>query len=66
VPIRIDVRAGDVLDLPADVLAVKFAQHFFGLDLIVATRLGQRRDPVPTPDIGEFALVSGQGLAKAS
>ena len=57
--IFIEVQLGDALDLPADVLALKYAQSFYGVDDLVSQRLveaGHHRSRLqPAP--GGFCLM---------
>ena len=42
-PIKIEIVEGDVLTFEAEVLALKYAQHYYGSDAAVAQRLVQER-----------------------
>ncbi len=64
---RIDVAEGDVADFAADVLALKYAQAFYGADGHVASRLIEagEREAAVTPRDGGFRLVPGRGAVAA-
>jgi hypothetical protein len=63
--VTVEVVAGDVLSVDADVLALKYAQAFHGVDNQVAGRLGARgRDDI-TPQAGGFRLVPSEGVIAA-
>ena len=57
--ITIEVVEGDALDIDADVLALKYAQKYYGVDELVATRLMQAGVDKTgmKPRIGGFRLV---------
>ncbi len=57
--IAIDVVEGDALEIDADVLALKYAQQYYGVDKLVATRLVQAgiENTRMKPSIGGFRLV---------
>ncbi len=57
--IAIDVVEGDALEIDADVLALKYAQEYHGVDALVATRLVQAgiEKTQIKPRIGEFQMV---------
>lgn len=63
-PIAIEAVHGDVLERRADVLALKFAQNLFGVDLKVVTELSKLgtdlRDRLPA--IGETLLVASRNV----
>jgi hypothetical protein len=54
---RIAILQADVLSLPVDVLVLKHAQHLFGVDSVVVSRLGIREDELPRP--GEATATDG-------
>ncbi len=64
-PVTIEVVQGDVLEFSADVLALKYAQHFFGSDQAVSTLLMDQKvirgltavSPLP----GEYVWVDSRG-----
>lgn len=64
--IRLEVVHGDVLEYPAEVLALKFAQRLFGVDLKVVDRLERNGVQVESrlPNVGAALLVnSGHVIA---
>src|SRR4029079_4677961 len=64
-PVTIEVVQGDVLEFAADVLALKYAQHFFGSDQAVSTLLMDEKvirsltavSPLP----GKYVWVDSRG-----
>jgi hypothetical protein len=54
---RITVEQADALSIRVDVLVLKHAQHLFGLDSVVASRLGV--DERELPPTGEAAAIGG-------
>jgi hypothetical protein len=63
--VTVEVVAGDALSVDADVLALKYAQAFRGVDNQVAGRLEARgRDDI-TPRAGGFRLVPSEGVIAA-
>jgi hypothetical protein len=60
--IRLEVIHADALKHPADVLALKFAQHLFGVDELVVHRLEKNgiRIKSQLPAIGTVLLVSSE------
>ena len=64
---RIDVAEQDVVDFAADVLALKYAQEFYGADGYVASRLIEagEQEAAVTPRDGGFTLVPGRGAVAA-
>jgi hypothetical protein len=60
--IRVEVIQGDALDFPAEVLALKFAQHLFGVDRKVVDRLERKgiRLKSQLPAIGTVLLVNSE------
>jgi hypothetical protein len=61
--IYIEVREGDVLKFPADTLALKYAQDFYGADLAVYQKLSKSgRQPASLPRIDGFKLVDTAGV----
>jgi len=66
--IAIRVEEGDALKYRVDVLALKYAQDFHGLDRAIARRFAEANldtDPLKPPP-GKVALVSSHGHAMAS
>src|SRR5262252_6782835 len=65
--VRIEMIHGDALTTAADVLALKYAQAYHGVDRLVASRLaavhGDALDIAP--DRGEFRLVPSRGAVRA-
>ena len=65
--VRIEMIHGDALTTAADVLALKYAQAYHGVDRLVASRLtavqGEALDMAP--DRGEFRLVPSRGAVLA-
>ena len=55
--IDVDIRVGDALTIKADVLAVKYAQDFYGLDAQVAHLIQAEGSQAPQPERGSFRLV---------
>src|SRR6185503_8187981 len=58
------VQLGDVVDVPSDLLLLKYAQNFYGADAAVARRLLSRglcseREITPKP--GDFVIVEAKG-----
>jgi hypothetical protein len=60
----IQVRQGDVLSCPTDLLALKYAQYLYGADHQVAAKLGMTEDRLPRE--GGHLLVEGRGVAAAN
>ncbi|HKH45580.1 MAG TPA: hypothetical protein VKM72_13025 [Thermoanaerobaculia bacterium] len=61
--ILFEVHEGDALEFPADVLALKYAQALYGVDLAVYERLSVRgQEPPALPENNGFALILTQGL----
>lgn len=59
----IEVQEGDVLEFPADVLALKYAQNLYGADLAVYERLSESsRETLPLPKVNGFKLLSTGGI----
>jgi len=54
-----------VMSTHADVLALKYAQAFYGVDKMVANRLGHPGRPNITPQVGGFRLVPSDGVVTA-
>jgi hypothetical protein len=63
--VRVEVVAGDVLSTRADVLALKYAQSFYGVDKMVAQRLPDSGLVKITPRVGGFRLVPSGGVVTA-
>ena len=59
--VRIEIVEGDALAIEADVLALKFAQQYFGVDELVASQLvlAGVDESHMRPEPGEFRLVLG-------
>lgn len=58
------VQLGDVLDVPSDLLLLKYAQNFYGADAAVARRLLSQRLCVESeisPKPGDFIVVETKG-----
>ncbi|HEX6596028.1 MAG TPA: hypothetical protein VF045_03785 [Acidimicrobiales bacterium] len=63
---RIEVRHGDVLDTPADVLLLKYAERHYGADLAAHRRLASKGIDSPPPPPGGYSFVrTGGALAAA-
>ncbi|HWM89643.1 MAG TPA: hypothetical protein VN493_02635 [Thermoanaerobaculia bacterium] len=61
--IRIEVQEGDVLEFPADVLALKYAQSLYGADLAVYELLSESgREALPLPSVNAFKFISTEGI----
>jgi hypothetical protein len=63
----IEVASGDINEIEADVLVLKYAQAFYGVDSEVASRLfqaGEKRANVK-PEDGSWTLVSSRGVVAA-
>lgn len=64
--VRIEVQEGNVLQFPADVLALKYAQDLYGADSAVYKRLSEAgHEPSSLPDLNEFKLIVSQGAIAA-
>lgn len=65
--ITITVEQGDALQLPADVLALKYADHLYGVDLVAVLTLDtaglRASDRLPKKD--DFCLIASQGALAA-
>lgn len=61
IPIR--VKNGDALEVQADILVLKHAQHLYGADYIVASRLSKFHDELMNslPEPGDFYYVPTYG-----
>ena len=66
--IRLEVVHGDALEYPADVLALKFAQHLFGVDRAVVGRLERKGVQVGSrlPAIGTALLLNSEHVIAAA
>ena len=65
--VKIEVTSGDALVIDADILALKYAQDFYGVDKRVARRLLQDSGAVDiTPRVGGFRLVASGGAIAAN
>jgi hypothetical protein len=63
--VKVEVAPGDALVIDADILALKYAQEFYGVDKQVAQRL-QNAGPLDiTPRVGGFRIVSSGGAIAA-
>jgi hypothetical protein len=62
---NIFVERADVAEFPCDVLVLKFAQAFFGVDKMVVGRLGRRAKDVSLPSPGDHVFVPSKGLVAA-
>ena len=61
--IRIEVQEGDALRFPADVLALKYAQALYGVDLAVYRELvDSGRKPISLPKANGFKLIETQEI----
>src|SRR5260370_22529116 len=60
--IQIEVATGDVLTFPADILALKYAQHSVGVDAIVVQQLAKDGIDIRPrlPGIGASLLVESE------
>jgi hypothetical protein len=56
---------GDILEVEADVIALKYAQKLYGADLAVTNALKAVGAETVTPAAGEFALVESKGAISA-
>jgi len=63
--IKVEVIPGDALVVDADILALKYAQDFYGVDKLVADRLQGAGARNITPRIGGYRLVSSDGAIAA-
>ncbi|HXM58599.1 MAG TPA: hypothetical protein VOB72_24575 [Candidatus Dormibacteraeota bacterium] len=65
--VEYSVEHGDVLETAVDVLVLKHAQRFYGVDLLVASRLGERGRPIDDLRLrpGTQRLVDGAGVVAA-
>jgi hypothetical protein len=64
IPIEISVQCADVANVPADLLLLKHAQHFYGADQAIAARLAERgicRESDIAPANGESVLLDTSG-----
>jgi hypothetical protein len=61
--IEIKSLSGDITEIQADVVALKFARFFYGADSAVAMKLsdGQEQLDKLSPEIGKFSLVATEG-----
>jgi hypothetical protein len=64
--VRVTVTAGDAMTVEADVLALKFAQAFYGVDKKVALRLANSGPVDVSPPDGAVRLVPGRGVVSAT
>lgn len=63
--ITIEIVTADVLNFRADVLALKFAQDLYGVDLAVYNKLTSSGQEVTLPDIGNVAWHQSNKCLKA-
>jgi hypothetical protein len=65
--ITIDVREGDITTISADVIALKFARHFYGADKKVALALsyGGINPHDFSPNVNEYSLINTQGQIRS-
>ena len=65
--IAIEVVEGDALEIDADVMALEYAQQYYGVDELVATCLKQAgvERVLMTPRVGEFRLVPTNSVISA-
>ncbi|MDQ2716524.1 MAG: TIR domain-containing protein [Chloroflexota bacterium] len=66
-PIEFSIRQGDITSFDADVLALKYAQEFFGTDEIIASLLDKVGISIDTlqPRIGDFRCVETHNCIQA-
>ena len=64
--VRVTVTAGDAMTVEADVLALKFAQAFYGVDKKVALRLANSGPIDVSPPHGAVRLVPSRGVVSAA
>jgi hypothetical protein len=66
VTVNVEVVCGDALDVDADVLTLKYARAFYGVDNEVASRL-RRYTAISdmSPPIGDFRIISTRGAITA-
>jgi len=66
---EIEIRSlkGDITEIQADVVALKFAREFYGADSIVAMKLSNNQEQLDklSPEIGKFSLVATKGKISA-
>jgi hypothetical protein len=63
--INFTIDHGDILEVEADVIALKYAQHLYGADLAVTNALKAVGAKTPKPAAGKFALVESKGGVSA-
>lgn len=62
--VQFAVQNADVVDVPSDLLLLKYAQHFYGADRAVATQLVSSRvctEGQLQPAPGEFVVIETEG-----
>jgi hypothetical protein len=64
--VKVEVIPGDVLVIDADILAVKYAQEFYGVDKQIADRLRGTGALSINPRIGSFRIVPSGGTIAAN
>jgi len=60
--ISVSVETADALEFPSDVLALKYAQALYGVDLAVYRKLADSLGEFRLPDLSEFALLQTTGI----
>src|SRR5436190_6688182 len=65
---EVAIEVGDIIEVPADVVALKFAQSFYGADLRIAELLEGAGTPVSSlrPLEGEHRTVESRGAVEAT
>lgn len=63
--VRVEITVGDALAVNADILALKYARNFYGLDMQVARRLLESQQVEITPPVGGFRLLASGGTIAA-
>jgi hypothetical protein len=65
--LQVEVEAGDICSFPCDVLALKYAQGFHGVDRAVATLLSQGANakPIIHPEPGSHSIIRSLGSVAA-
>jgi hypothetical protein len=66
-PVQINVCHGNILERRADVLALKFAQHLYGVDQKVVNLLARSGTHLEAqlPAIGQSLLIGSEGVVAA-
>lgn len=60
--ISISVETADALEFPSDVLALKYAQALYGVDLAVYRRLAESLGEFRLPELADFVLLQSTGI----